>query len=98
MTASSYRYPFSQVDSKAPKGQTDAADLTDLLSDRLVEITQERWQAKLLSLQEWICVLLIKNQQLRMTLIEMKAREQEDASGRNADSSRSNPTVSVRLS
>jgi hypothetical protein len=35
-------------------------------------------------LQEWICELLIKNQQLRMALIEVKARERGDCVGRNA--------------
>jgi hypothetical protein len=36
------------------------------------------------SLQEWICELLIKNQQLRMALVELKARERMDFVGRNA--------------
>lgn len=36
------------------------------------------------SLQEWICEPLIKNQQLRNALIELKAREQEECDSRNA--------------
>jgi hypothetical protein len=38
----------------------------------------EEWQVRFRSLREWICQLLIKNQQLRMALMEMKAREPED--------------------
>lgn len=34
----------------------------------------EEWQSRLRSLQQWICELLIKNQQLRLALIEMKER------------------------
>lgn len=79
-----YRDPLPQVDPETPTEQTDAADLTDLLSNQFLEFTRERWQEKLLGLQEWVCELLIKNQQLRMTLSEMKARQQEDADGRNA--------------
>jgi hypothetical protein len=73
-----------QGGSRAPKGQMGAADSTDLLADQYAAIMQERSQAKLLGLQQWICELLIKNQQLRMTLMEMKAAENEDGSGRNA--------------
>jgi hypothetical protein len=36
------------------------------------------------SLQKWICELLIKNQQLRMALVELKAKERMDCVGRNA--------------
>jgi hypothetical protein len=42
----------------------------------------EDWQIRLRGLQECICELLIKNQQLRMTLIEMKTREPGDRDGR----------------
>jgi hypothetical protein len=36
------------------------------------------------SLQEWICELLIKNHQVRMALMELKARERMDCFGSNA--------------
>ena len=42
----------------------------------------EDWQIRLRGLQECICELLTKNQQLRMTLIEMKAREPGERDGR----------------
>lgn len=34
---------------------------------------QEEWEIRLRSLQDWICELLIKNQQLRIALMEMNA-------------------------
>jgi len=36
--------------------------------------SHEEWQSRLRSLQQWICELLIKNQQLRLALMEMKER------------------------
>ena len=44
----------------------------------------EDWQIRFRSLREWICQLLIKNQQLRMALMEMKGREPGDDSNGNA--------------
>ena len=44
----------------------------------------EEWQRRFRSLREWICQLLIKNQQLRMALMEMKGREPGDDSNGNA--------------
>ncbi len=44
------------------------------LSELMIEDPQEEWQVRLRSLQEWICELLIKNQQLRIALMETKAR------------------------
>ncbi len=44
----------------------------------------EEWQVRFRSLREWICQLLIKNQQLRMALMEMKGREPGDDSNGNA--------------
>lgn len=35
---------------------------------------QKEWRMQLQSLQEWICVLLAKNQQLRMELMEAQAK------------------------
>jgi hypothetical protein len=44
----------------------------------------EEWQVRFRSLREWICQLLIKNQQLRMALMEMKGREPGDDGNGNA--------------
>ena len=44
----------------------------------------EEWQVRFRSLRELICQLLIKNQQLRMALMEMKGREPGDDSNGNA--------------
>jgi hypothetical protein len=38
---------------------------------------KEEWEAKMNSLQRWICELLIKNQQLRIALMERKVTEPE---------------------
>jgi hypothetical protein len=43
----------------------------------------EEWQSQLRSLQQWICELLIKNQELRWALMEMKEREPRDNEGCN---------------
>jgi hypothetical protein len=77
MSVLSHLDPFSQHDSKVATAQIGVADSTDLLSDQVAEILKERWQAKLLSLEGWICELLIKNQQLRTTVMEIKAREHD---------------------
>jgi hypothetical protein len=53
-------------------------DSTDPLLGLSEEVLPERWRTRLQGLQDWICELLIKNQQLRVALMEMQAREPED--------------------
>jgi len=43
-----------------------------------MEDLPEEWQFRFQSLQDWVGQLLIKNQQLRMVLIEIKARDSGD--------------------
>jgi hypothetical protein len=43
-----------------------------------MEAPQSNWNIRLQSLQEWVCELLIKNQQLRMALMEMKDQKEGD--------------------
>jgi hypothetical protein len=45
------------------------------ISNFVTEDSLEEWQSLLRSLQQWICELLIKNQQLRLALMEMKELE-----------------------
>lgn len=45
------------------------------IPDMRMNDTRQEWQDQLTSLQQWVCELLIKNQQLRMALMEMKAKE-----------------------
>lgn len=45
------------------------------LSESGMEGARDEWQIQLQNLQRLICELLIKNQQLRMTLMEIKASE-----------------------
>jgi hypothetical protein len=35
---------------------------------------EKEWRIRLQSLQEWLCLLLAKNQQLRMELMEARAK------------------------
>ena len=49
---------------------------------------EEAWEQRLRGLQEWICELLIKNQQLRMSLLASSSNRQSvDDQLMNADSS-----------
>jgi hypothetical protein len=48
---------------------------------------EEEWQERLRSLQQWICELLIKNQQLRMSLELATAAEGREPGDRNLYSS-----------
>jgi hypothetical protein len=45
------------------------------VSRSATEDSGEEWQSRLRSLERWICELLVKNQQLRWALMEMKDRE-----------------------
>jgi hypothetical protein len=48
-------------------------------SEMSIEDLHEEWQPRLRSMQEWICQLLIKNQQLRMALMEAQAKKAREA-------------------
>jgi hypothetical protein len=64
--------PFSK-DAPGQLGErTVIAFPVDSVSNLATEDSQEEWQSRLRSLQRWICELLIKNQQLRWSLLEMK--------------------------
>jgi hypothetical protein len=57
---------------RAWQASADSADVAGLAAESI----QVQLQAKLESLQEWICELLIKNQQLRIAVAEMQAGTQ----------------------
>ena len=64
--------PFSQ---DAPVNSATHATVTvavDRAGNPAAEGSQEEWQTRLRSLEQWICELLIKNQQLRWALMEME--------------------------
>jgi hypothetical protein len=64
--------PFSQ---DAPVNSAKRATVTvpvDRVRNPAAEDSQEEWQTRLRSLEQWICELLIKNQQLRWALMEME--------------------------
>jgi hypothetical protein len=54
------------------------------------EDSPEEWQCRLRSLQQWICELLIENQQLRWILMEMKELDPRGDEGRNIQGIRGN--------
>ncbi len=81
MSDLSHQDAFSQLGSRMPKEQTEVGDSIDPPSDQFAEVANEQWQAEVRSLQGCICELLIKNLELRMTVMAMKARELEDGGG-----------------
>ena len=88
MTSSLCEIPFSQADAIASIG----CRVTNggFVSEAPIADPQEDWEIRLRSLQNWICELLIKNQQLRMALMEAKAKAPKDSpesSGRLKDKS-----------
>jgi hypothetical protein len=73
--------PFSQVEPIAPMQRTVATASTGFPAEPPIEGSQEERQIRLEGLQEWIRELLLKNQQLRMALLEMGASEPGDGDG-----------------
>jgi hypothetical protein len=64
--------PFSQ-DALANSAKRATVTVTvDRVRNPAAEDSQEEWQTRLRSLEQWICELLIKNQQLRWALMEME--------------------------
>jgi hypothetical protein len=80
MTAQQRQKPFCQAPSET------FASLQSLMSVPGLGLRQEQpnseleepWQGRLRILQQWICELLSKNQQLRMLLEAALATERED--------------------
>jgi hypothetical protein len=69
---------FSQADAIVSIKRRRTTDSAAFLKDAPIADLQEEWETRLRTLQEWICELLIKNQQLRMELMEMKANKPGD--------------------
>ena len=63
---------------------TSSAVTPDDSPELSFEALQEEWRIRLQNLHEWICLLLIKNQQLRMELIEAKSKAPSEADGNSA--------------
>jgi hypothetical protein len=78
MTTVPLEIPLSQdVPVESVKRSAIAAPAGNV-SNFATETPHEEWQSRLRSLQQWICELLIKNQQLRCALMEIKKLEQRD--------------------
>jgi len=58
--------------------------MTSYPAETSIEVLHEEWQNRLRSLQDWVCQLLIKNQQLRMALMEAQAKKVREADEVNA--------------
>ena len=78
MNTSAPREPFSlpraDATSRAPRAPMSPP--AGVPTDSATDDVREEVQIRLLNLQQWICELLIKNQQLRMALMEAESREQ----------------------
>jgi hypothetical protein len=75
--------PFSQDTPVNSENRIVAAVPVGGVSHRATEDSPEEWQSRLRSLQRWICELLIKNQQLRWALMEMKDLVPRENEGRD---------------
>ena len=64
--------PFSQDTPVNSAKRATVAVPVDRIRNPAAEGSQEEWQTRLRSLEQWICELLIKNQQLRWSLMEME--------------------------
>lgn len=70
--ASSARPSYS---SSAAQLRTDAVELTMQCEEPFDE-RENNWRCRLHCLEEWICLLLIKNQELRMSLLNSGTNHQ----------------------
>jgi len=68
----------SPEDLVRPAKEKSAADPNGLSSKRHVESPGKEHELQRSRLQQFICELLIRNQQLRIALMEIKARQTED--------------------
>lgn len=77
--------PFVQVPAGvfAPMQRLTSALVTGPTYEPAAQEREEDGQDLVSHLQQWICELLIKNQQLRMSLQSATALEQEDQDSRN---------------
>lgn len=78
MTSSLCEVPFSQADAIASIRCRVSNASAGFVSEAPSADPHEDWEIRLRSLQDWICELLIKNQQLRVALMELKARRHGD--------------------
>ena len=75
--------PFTQGHSTPPIQDAMITPQGSCQAESPVEGLQDDWRIRLRNLQEWICELLIKNQQLRMALIDTEARALEYDDGQD---------------
>jgi hypothetical protein len=82
MTTSPAQIPFSRDKPVTSVKRIEAAIPVDLFSPLGTEDSLEEWQSQLRGLQQWLCELLIANQQLRWALKDMKQLEPAETEGR----------------
>jgi hypothetical protein len=68
--------PSQSMEGTLPPGGNGSLDF-------LPNCSQDEWRRRVCSLQQWVSELLIKNQQLRMTLMELQAAEEKGTERRN---------------
>jgi hypothetical protein len=69
--------PFSARESAAPTQQLAVTHSAGIPKDTEREGEQDVRRVRLNSLEQWVCELLIRNQQLRMALMEVNTKEQQ---------------------
>lgn len=74
MTASTHTESFLDSCLRGATGNRNTMASAVFIPDMRMDNPRQEWQDQLTSLQQWVCELLIKNQQLRMALMEMKAK------------------------
>ena len=73
---------FFAMAKSPPAGQSQIsvfASREEFRDDSAASVSEEVWEARLAILQEKICELLVKNQELRVALMTERARRPEDS-------------------
>jgi len=74
--------PFSPDTPVNSVKRIEVAISIDRVSTLGTEDSLEEWRSQMRSLQQWLCELLIVNQQLRWALMEIKQLEPTETEGR----------------
>ena len=87
VAAQQRQHPFAQTlaGPLAPVERVTSATVQGSRAEQPEKAADEEWRERLKSLQQLICELLIKNQQLRSVLESAKGPEREDRIGANLD-------------
>jgi hypothetical protein len=74
----------TQVTSTSSAQRQTVSTSLDLVPILHLQNMEQEHQLRMSSLQQYVCELLLRNQQLRMALLELTATGPEDTNGRHA--------------